>query len=101
MTRVTLADQGSFEAEVIDPGSWNGFIFPRFTKEQAQKVLDFFDEEKKTYEEIQTGKFVGENIEMFDPTIPNEEWIIEPDEDGLYDIGNGSFVWTREEDEDA
>lgn len=95
MNRVTLDEgDGVFTAARLKDGSWNGFARPLFDRENARAFA--------AHMESLAGGPNGEDGERFiavrdvfvviDPNNPEYSRVVRPDDDGLYDFGDG-YMW--------
>ena len=95
MTRVTLGGLDlTVEAARLQPGTWNGFARPLFDRVNAVVVADYF-------ESMAAGPNGEDGERMFairdyflvvDPNNPEYSHVVRPDDDGLYDFGDG-YQW--------
>jgi len=110
-TRVSIDGTPDFEADV-ELGKageiirWNGFVGnPWFSREEAQKVIDWVHETNGSPTPVECSRFVWVddllvqvdwNGEPGDPPVFTAE-VLHPDRLGRYCIGGWSWTWTEVE----
>jgi hypothetical protein len=119
--RVQLDDSPIFEAMADLDDRWNSFLKPRFTLEQVRKVAEYtqhmtrqhgsgwdsvhvIDMDLPVYSEDEDTSHTRKRAaivmmvgwEWGAPGKPSE-WtaVVDPDKDGLYDIGGGGWAWSH------
>ncbi|MFK0015698.1 hypothetical protein [Streptomyces sp. NPDC091027] len=116
--RVRLDDSPLFEAVADLDDRWNGFLRPRFTLDQVREVATHTQQlarecgrswdsvhvvdmtfpalagEDESRERVAIVMMVGW---AWGPTDRPSQYttIVDPDEDGLYDLGGGSWAWSH------
>ena len=77
--------------------TWNGWACPWFDKDTTLAVLDWMGEGNSEDYSL-TYEVEGELITLIDSGCPEEPWTLEPDENGLYNMG-GVWTWSEKEPE--
>lgn len=73
--------------------TWNGWACPWMSKEVVLSVLDWMGESNCEDYSL-TYEVEGDLITLIDSTYPEEPWTLEPDENGLYNMG-GMWTWNE------
>jgi hypothetical protein len=114
--RVQLDDSPLFEA-VADLGDrWNGFLRPRFTLDQVRRVAEYTQNMSRQHgvdwesvHVVEHDFASGESGVVRSALVLLVSWqftlgsdgpskwttVIDPDQDGRYDIGGGSWAWAE------
>ena len=88
----------TYKGEILRNERWNGFVIPRFSKAEAQRVVA--DQEvmwMEIPEDAERLEWDGDNIKVTSQYDDGDTGFINPDADGMYAIGGWGWVWTEAE----
>jgi len=83
--------------------TWNGWLTPRMDPHAVETVMHSFAkaaEEEPALPNSYSHRWEDDGTLVVTETFDEEEWVdvIEPDEDGLYDLGSHSWTWSVDYD---
>lgn len=94
--RVTFDGDRVFTAETVDPGGWNGWACPRFTRAQADEVAAYCNAEADRNPDAERVVW-DEDWQSYRIAADTDEDVPEyvaADASGLYPIGAYAWTWT-------
>lgn len=95
--RVTFGEN-TYDATALDPATWNGFVVPLFTTEQAQAILPDLQPEEgsDSHLEYDADRDVFVLVDTYDPDCTEriDADVVEHDGVRLHAVGAFSWTWS-------